>query len=143
MIVYTARLAREGSATLAEFPDAPGCQTFARGDQAIADRATEALAGWLTATLDAGDVPPAPTAAPRRGDLRVRVPPDLAVRLQLRWARAASGFTQEAVARRIGVTKQALSAIERRGAAASVRTLVRVAEALDADLDLRIVPRHR
>jgi predicted RNase H-like HicB family nuclease len=48
---YTAFLTKEGKQTLAEFPGCPGCQTFADPGEDIAERAEEALAGWLEAHL--------------------------------------------------------------------------------------------
>jgi predicted RNase H-like HicB family nuclease len=44
---YTAVVTKEGKQPLAEFRGCPGCQTFADPDEDIAERAEEALAGWL------------------------------------------------------------------------------------------------
>src|SRR5205823_3987350 len=57
---YTAVVTKEGKQTLAEFPGCPGCQTFADPGEDIAERAEEALAGWLEAQLVSGQAPPEP-----------------------------------------------------------------------------------
>ena len=57
---YTAVVTKEGKQTLAEFPGCPGCQTFADPGEDIAERAGEALAGWLEAQLVSGQAPPEP-----------------------------------------------------------------------------------
>ena len=44
-MVYVAEFRREGSNTLASFPDCPGCQTFGRTRAQAVARASEALAG--------------------------------------------------------------------------------------------------
>ena len=57
---YTAIVTKEGKQTLAEFPGCPGCQTFADPGEDVAERAEEALAGWLEAQLVSGQAPPEP-----------------------------------------------------------------------------------
>ena len=64
MLRYPASISLEKGALLAEFPDCPGCQTFAGAGQDIAHEAQEALEGWLETHLDLGEVPPPPSAAP-------------------------------------------------------------------------------
>lgn len=39
----------EGTRTLVEFPEAPGCQTFAEAGESIEQLGREALEGWLAA----------------------------------------------------------------------------------------------
>jgi predicted RNase H-like HicB family nuclease len=48
---YDAYVHREGKHLLVDFPDCPGCQTFADGPDALAAAAQEALEGWLEANL--------------------------------------------------------------------------------------------
>ena len=86
---HPAIVTKEGRATLAEFPDCPGCQTFSGPGEAILEQAEEALYGWLEASLAAGEAPPEPSRsvrAPRGGRIiRVPVPAKLAVKRSLRW----------------------------------------------------------
>ena len=66
---------------------------------------------------------------------------DLPARLAVRIAklREAKGLTQRALARRMGVTQQALSMLESpRAARYTLRTLQRVADALDRQLVVQI-----
>lgn len=135
---YVATLAKDGRATLIEFPDCPGCQTFARGRESLAVVARDALEGWLELHLEDGDVPPEPGFAAKRGvrTLSVAVDPALAVRLEIRWARQRAGVSQGALANRIGVTRQQVSLLESRGANMQIATLQRIAEALDLELDI-------
>ena len=57
---YVATITREGKHWLAEFPDAPGCQTFAESEKGLRAMAQDALEGWLRAHLVSGDVPDRP-----------------------------------------------------------------------------------
>ena len=101
---YPAVITTEGRNVLAEFPDCPGCQTFARPGQDIRMRSAEALHGWLASTLAHGDVPKAPSSRRRRRVIMVPVPANLAVKLELRWARHEAGLTQSQLAQRAGVS---------------------------------------
>jgi len=76
----------------------------------------EAIKGWLQLHLEDGDSPPRPstTLTIEAGELvPVRVDPQLAVGLQLRWAREDQGISQGELACRVGVTRQAISQLER------------------------------
>jgi predicted RNase H-like HicB family nuclease len=84
---YTAVVTKEGKQTLAEFPGCPGCQTFADPGEDIAERAEEALAGWLEAQLVSGQAPPEPKKLRWKGrgrTIEVPVPAKLAVKLAVR-----------------------------------------------------------
>ena len=135
---YVATLAKDGRATLIEFPDCPGCQTFASRRASVAGVARDALQGWLELHLEDGDAPPEPrfTAKRRVRVLSVTVDPSLAVRIEIRWARQRAGLSQGALADRIGVTRQQVSLLESRGANMQVATLQQIAEALDLELDI-------
>lgn len=134
---YQAIVSREGKHWLAEFPDCPGCQTFATTKQALVAEAKDALEGWLEAHLLDGAVPPAPRARRRKDLLRVDIDPALAVRVRLRQARDAAGLTQADLARRAGVTQQMIAKLERPGSNASIATLTKVATALGLVLEVR------
>lgn len=139
---YAAVLTREGSRTLVSFPDCPGCQTFGRTrDHALAN-AREALEGWLEAHLVAGDAPPEPRRRSAKSTPRivpVSISPILAVRLQLRWARQALDLTQAALAERVGVSRQQIALLEAPDANVTLRTLERVAAAMNLRLEVELV----
>ncbi|WP_415164087.1 helix-turn-helix transcriptional regulator [Ottowia sp.] len=58
-------------------------------------------------------------------------------------ARAKAGLTQDAVAERMGTTKSAVSRLESAGKhAPSLGTLKRYAEAVECELQVRLVPQR-
>jgi predicted RNase H-like HicB family nuclease/DNA-binding XRE family transcriptional regulator len=140
---YIAFVTREGRHWLAEFPDCPGCQTFAGSQDELARMAKEALEGWLEAHLVDGQVPPAPKAhrrAPaRHRAVRVLVDPALAVAVQIRQARARLGLTQAALAKRARVSQQQVAKLERPGENPTIGTLTKVAKALERSLDVELL----
>lgn len=138
---YVAILKREGANTLVSFPDCPGCQTFGRTRERALSNAREALEGWLEAHLVAGDAPPAPQRHVSRSASRnvpVTISPILAVRLQLRWARQSLGLTQAALAKRVGVTRQQIALLEAPDSNVTLRTLERVASAMNLRLEVEL-----
>ena len=139
---YRAIIYREGRFTLAEFPDCPGCQTFAEPGEDIAERAREALEGWLEAHLVVGEAPPRPSRVLRKSGasriLRCEVPARLAVKLELRWARQRVGLTQEALARRAGVTQPMIAKMENPDYNPTIETLEKVAKALGVRLEVSL-----
>lgn len=140
---YQARVTREGEQRLAEFPDCPGCSTFAEPGEDLEAEAREALEGWLEAELAAGRVPPAPRAHRARADeqlLDVYPSPALAARVQLRQARDRAGLSQGQLAERVGVSRQAISQLESPDANLRLSTLERVAQALGLSVDLTLRP---
>lgn len=131
---------------MAEFPDCPGCHTQVASSRDILDAAREALEGWLEAHLVLGRVPPLPSPPPARAvagrrSIMVPIAPPLAVRIQLRAARHRAGLTQEALARKVGVSQQQIAELESPDANLTLGTLLRVAGALDHDLSIHLSPR--
>jgi DNA-binding XRE family transcriptional regulator/predicted RNase H-like HicB family nuclease len=140
---YFAIISREGSHILAEFPDCPGCQTFADTDH-IGEAAREALEGWLESHLELGRVPPRPvkhTTSP--ADTRlvpIGIRPGLAAALQVRWARSDAGLTQGALGKKAGVSQQQIAKLEDPDVNPSLETLDKVARALGLDLTVGLEP---
>lgn len=126
---YPAVITREGKNTLAQFPDCPGCQTFAGPGQDIAAKAVDALEGWLASSLAHGDVPKRPRRHAGRV-IQVAVPANLAAKLELRWARHKAGLTQGQVAQRAGVSQAMVAKVEAPGYRPSLDVLEKIARAL-------------
>lgn len=131
---YVAYITREGRRVLAEFPDCPGCQTFADSGEEIADAAREALEGWLEAHLLDGQVPPRPVdhaSAPKHAKLaRVPVRAGLAAALQIRWARQDARLSQKELGALAGVSQQQIAKLENPDENPSLETLGKVGAAL-------------
>ncbi len=137
---YCAYISREGKHFLAEFPDCPGCQTFAENGDALAAAAREALEGWLEAHLVDGQVPPKPREHARApaGKRLARVPvrPGLAAALAIRWARHSAELSQSELGRRAGVSQQQIAKLEDPDENPSLETLEKVATALGLEVSI-------
>jgi DNA-binding XRE family transcriptional regulator/predicted RNase H-like HicB family nuclease len=140
---YLARATKERQRTLVDFPDCPGCQTFAERGEDIAQLARDALEGWLETHLEDGDAPPRPTTRRRRSGtarlIPIRIDPTLAVRLEIRWARQDENLSQADLAKRLGVSRQQVSLLEAQGGNLTLGTLLKVAHALGRDVDVSLV----
>ena len=138
---YVAKVTKEGKYRLAEFPECPGCQTFAEPGEDLALLAQDALTGWLEAHLSRDDAPARPKV--RRSvpgkTITVVVPPALSIRLSLRWAREDQHLTQAQLAKRIGVSQQALAKLEGPHANPTVGTLASVAKGLGRRLSVELI----
>jgi DNA-binding XRE family transcriptional regulator/predicted RNase H-like HicB family nuclease len=141
VITYPCVVRREGRFETAEFPDCPGCQTFVEKGRPVEPAAAEALQGWLEAWLADGEAPPRPSSRLRtpRGGRVIAVPVSarLGLTLTLRWARQDAGLSQAALARKLGVSQQAVAKVEHPDANPTVDTLLRVANLLGMVLELR------
>jgi DNA-binding XRE family transcriptional regulator/predicted RNase H-like HicB family nuclease len=137
---YAAIVAKEGKFTTAEFPDCPGCQTFVEGTKGIEAQAAEALQGWLEANLVGRRPPPHPKATAPRGrkSIWVEVPPRLALRISLVWARVQANLTQAQLAKRSGVSQQQIAKVENPDSNPTMETLEKVAKALGARLHVEL-----
>jgi predicted RNase H-like HicB family nuclease/DNA-binding XRE family transcriptional regulator len=140
---YVAHVCKEGKHWLAEFPDAPGCQTFAGSKDELRAAAKEALEGWLEAHLVGGQVPSRPqvhVAAPKNHQLwKVHVEPGLSVAVQIRWARQDLGLTQKQLAERAGVSQQQIAKLEDPDENPTIKTLSKVSEALGVTVDVSFI----
>jgi DNA-binding XRE family transcriptional regulator/predicted RNase H-like HicB family nuclease len=139
---YDAFVRREGKHVLADFPDCPGCQTFADTGDALAEAAQEALEGWLEAHLVGRQVPPRPsghTRAPSGAKLaRVPVRAGLAAALAVRWARHDAGLNQTELGKLAGVTQQQIAKLEDPDENPSLATLEKIARALGRGVDVTL-----
>ena len=139
---YNAHISWEGKHVLAEFPDCPGCQTFADNGDEIAEAAHEALEGWLEAHLVDGQIPPRPvehTTAPAGKRLaRIGVRPGLAAALHIRWARHDAGLSQKAFGERVGVSQQQIAKLENPDENPTLDTLEKIGRALGLQISLAL-----
>lgn len=139
---YAAYIRREGTQWLADFPDAPGCQTFADSEEELRDAAKEALEGWLEAHLVGGDAPDKPRIRHRapagRKLLRVNVDPLLSTAVNLRWARQDAGMSQSQLAELVGVSQQQIAKLENPDENPTLRTIEKVFKALGLELEISI-----
>ena len=78
---FTAIVTPDDGAYVVTFPDAPGCVTQVERAGDVMPMATEALAGWLEASLEAGDVVVQPDRRRRspRGARTILVPVTIAI----------------------------------------------------------------
>jgi DNA-binding XRE family transcriptional regulator/predicted RNase H-like HicB family nuclease len=140
---YVAVLSKEGARTSIEFPDCPGCQTFAEPNESVTEVAREALEGWLYAHLVDGEAPPRPTTVTRAARTRaVRISAQLALALQIRWSRQDLELSQSQLGKRLGVSRQQVASLENPDSNWRISTLLRVAEALGLELDVALVRRR-
>jgi predicted RNase H-like HicB family nuclease/DNA-binding XRE family transcriptional regulator len=139
---YDAYISREGKHLLAEFPDCPGCQTFADGGDHLAQAAQEALEGWLEAHLVDGKVPPRPTSHSRTpaGKKLAGIPvrAGLAAALTIRWARHDAGLTQTELGRLAGVKQQQIAKLEDPDENPTLETIEKVAKALGRGVNVAL-----
>lgn len=138
---YIGKVTKEGKYRLVEFPDCPGCQTFGESGDDLHALAQEALVGWLEANLSRDDAPSRPKAHrfAKGQALAVEVPATLSIRLSLRWAREEQRLTQAQLAKRIGVSQQALAKLEGPRANPTLGTLASVAKGLGRRLSVELV----
>ena len=127
---YDAIITREGKHHLIEFPDCPGCQTFAETEKEVLATAQEALEGWLEAHLVSGRVPPRPARRTHSRVLCVPVSSRLSAALLIRWGRQDQKLTQGELARRADVSQQQIAKLEDSDGNPTLGTLERVAAAL-------------
>ncbi len=132
---YRATIVKEGRAWNVSFADCPGCLTFGKSEADAAMQASEALEGWLEATLAAGTVPPAPKA--KRG-VAITVNPHLSAVALIRQRRAELGLSQGAVAKRAGVSQQQIARLEDPDGNPTLETLTKVTAALGCRLELNL-----
>ncbi len=146
-MLFQAIITKERDATIASFPDCPGCHTQADPGEDIVQLAREALSGWLEAHLVQGRVPPLPTAPkklalPKNRVIDVDVPPLLAARILVRVTRHKAGLSQTELAQKVNVSQQQIAALESPRSNLTLDTLVRVAEALDHKVEIRLLARR-
>jgi predicted RNase H-like HicB family nuclease/DNA-binding XRE family transcriptional regulator len=131
---YDAFIRWEGKHVLAEFPDCPGCQTFAGSADDLRSAAEEALEGWLEAHLVGGKTPPRPVArtrAPSGAKLaRVPVRAGLTAAIEIRWARVAAGLSQTQLGELAKVSQQQIAKLESPDENPTLETIEKVARAL-------------
>jgi transcriptional regulator with XRE-family HTH domain/predicted RNase H-like HicB family nuclease len=140
---YVAYIRHERGRILAEFPDCPGCQTFAEREDDVVDMARDALEGWLEANLVDGQIPPRPRAhygAPDGALARIPVRAGLAAALNIRWARHDAGLSQKALGELARVSQQQIAKLENPDENPSLETLDKVGRALGLQVSVGFEP---
>lgn len=133
---YVAQVRKEGRRYLIEFPDAPGCQTFAEREADVYPNAKEAIEGWLEAHLVEGIELPRMHRSSKGGERRVHVTisPKIVLALQFRSMRNERGWSQAETAKRVGVSQQQIAKLEDPDANPTIETIMKVAQAFDMNL---------
>ena len=135
-----------GQGFLVLFPELPGLTAQGADRGAAISVAHRVLNEKIGSMLSCGETP----MRPRKGRsldgsdrIGVTVRPDYAVTLQMRWTRQEQGLSLAKVAHRMGVSRQRISALEITGRNWTVGTLLRLSDALDADLEIVLRRRRR
>jgi predicted RNase H-like HicB family nuclease/DNA-binding XRE family transcriptional regulator len=143
---YSAMLQATGQGFLVLFPELPGLTAQAADRGAARSVAHRVLNEQIGTMLSRGEIPARPrkVRSPEGSDrIGVTVRPDYAVTLQMRWTRQEQGLSLAKVAHRMGVSRQRISALEITGRNWTVGTLLRLSDALDADLEIVLRRRRR
>ncbi len=131
---YAAKVEKDGKNRVVEFLDCPGCVTQADPGEDVEQMAKEALEGWLESHMANGELPPLPKT--HRGEwLMVDVHPMLSIKIQIRAAREARGWTQGELAKRMGVTQPMVNKVEDPDVKITFETIRKVANALGLVFD--------
>ena len=110
--------------------------TFGEDDTSARAAAREALSGVLAAMLDRGDTIPAPPTEAPPGTYPIEPAPRIAWPVLMRLERERAHMTQVELARRLGVSFQAVQKWERPSANPTLATMDRVLRALGRRLAL-------
>lgn len=141
---YAAYVHRDGKHWLAEFPDAPGCQTFADSEGELRGAAKEAIEGWLEAHLVGGAAPDRPRMRHRtpagRKLWKVHVDSSLSTAVHLRWARQNAGMSQTQLAELVGVSQQQIAKLENPDENPTLKTIEKVSKALGLEVEISFAP---
>ena len=140
MMIYYAKITKQHRTYLVEFPDAPGCLTEGNNLNNAKANAIEALEGWLEARCDHNLDIPEPKKRTGRYHYSVQVSVQLEFAIALRKLRKRRKLTQSQVAKKLGISQQAYAKLETPiKSNPSLSTIQRLADALDADVDLRLI----
>jgi DNA-binding XRE family transcriptional regulator/predicted RNase H-like HicB family nuclease len=133
---YVAYVREEERRYLIEFPDAPGCQTFAERQADVYSNAKEAIEGWIEAHLVEGMALPRLHRPPQANERRVHITisPKLVLALQFRSMRNERGWSQAETAKHVGVSQQQIAKLEDPDANPTIETMMKVAQAFDRNL---------
>jgi predicted RNase H-like HicB family nuclease/DNA-binding XRE family transcriptional regulator len=141
MMIYYAKITKQKSGEyLVEFPKAPGCLTEGNSLPNALKNAKEALNGWLAAHCDRALEAPLPKTITGRHIYPVEVDIQVEFALRLRDLRKKKKLSQSEIAKKLGISQQAYSKLEiPHTSNPSLSTIRRISEALDAEIELRLV----
>jgi predicted RNase H-like HicB family nuclease/DNA-binding XRE family transcriptional regulator len=140
MIHYLAKIEKQSDGNyLVEFPELEGCLTEGKNLQSALENAKEALDGYLASQCDRNLNLPKPKA--HKGKHFHAIPVDLRVAfaIHLRQLRMKKGLTQGEVAKKLGVSQQSYAKLETPNCNPSLDTIKRLSDALDVEIDLKLV----
>jgi DNA-binding XRE family transcriptional regulator/predicted RNase H-like HicB family nuclease len=141
---FPAIVSEKDGVSIARFKRLSGCEARARTPAGLLKGAQDALDRWLASELAAGRTPPHPPKGVhllrRESLLWVPVAPRVAVPVLIRWARTEAGLTQADLARRLRVSQPRIARLELPASNPSLKTMSRVAAALNLRLEVAFLP---
>ena len=121
---------RGDKAYTVEFPDLPGCVTFAETLAEAKAKAEEGLSGYLASIFDRGFKIPAPSKIKGKNVYSILPEPSVLVPILLRKVREELRMNQIEAARRLGISYQSYQKLENPNKAnPTLKTLQKVARA--------------
>lgn len=114
MISYPAKIIydRSDHAYLVEFPDLPGCVTYAKTMEKAQYNAQEALSLYLESIDQRSEQIPPPSKRTGRNYYPIKPDKPVAFAIWLKNQRAKHGYSQKDVARRLGISYQTYQRFE-------------------------------
>jgi len=137
---YFAKISKQPDKTfLVEFPELEGCLTEGNTLKEAQQNAKEALNGYLASHCDRNLDIAAPKTHKGKNYYPISVDIKIAFAIHLRELRMKKGLTQTDVARKLAISQQAYAKLESPRGNPSLETIKRLSEALNADVDLKLV----
>lgn len=140
MIRYQAKIFKDKGDYSVTFPDIPTCFSRGKTKDAARKNAREALSLYLE---EARDIHwEIPKARQRRGKQYewITPSPDIAIPLMIRTARLTKGYSQNQLAKLLGMSVQQLQKLETPGKSnPTVRTLSAISAALEGTINIQLV----
>jgi antitoxin HicB len=138
MLMYPARIARDGDGYLVSFPDIPEALTGAATEEAALALAVDALVTVMDFYFeDRRPVPP--PSARKRGQVLVELPPSIGAKVLLLNEMLKQGTRPAELARRMGVKPQEVNRLTTLTHPTKIDTVAAALKALGKRLELSLV----